>query len=145
MIDAIGREFGVEIFGTKDEEVMRVMINRTLKRVVRPSVKNPTWSYEEAQESTMKDETHPPVCFVGEMKTGIVNDRRRAVTVVSDFESGFCQPLMKMFPGVKWRGCLFHYSQAIMKKVRNSGVLSDMYRMSMHKNIKNIDLHRVYV
>ena len=49
VIDAIGREFGVEIFGTKDEEVMRVMINRTLKRVVRPSVKNPTWSYEEVQ------------------------------------------------------------------------------------------------
>ena len=49
VIDAIGREFGVEIFGTKDEEVMRVMINRTLKRVVRPSVKNQTWSYEEVQ------------------------------------------------------------------------------------------------
>ena len=87
VIDAIGREFGVEIFGTKDEEVMRVMINRTLKRVVRPSVKNPTWSYEEVQESTMRGETHTDGCFVGELKTGILNERRRAMTIVSYFES----------------------------------------------------------
>ena len=93
----------------------------------------------------MRGETHTDGCFVGELKTGVLNDRRREVTVVSDFESGFYQPLMKMFPGVKWRGCLFHYSQAIMKKVRSNRVLSDMYRIGMHKNIKNIDLHGVYV
>ena len=92
VIDTIGREFDVEIFGTKDEEVMRVMINRTLKRVVRPSVKNPTWSYEEVQESTMKDETHTDECVVGELNTGFLNEQRREVTVVSDFESGFYQP-----------------------------------------------------
>ena len=68
------------------------MINRTLKRVVRPSVKNPTWSYEEVQESAMKDETHTDGCVVGELKTGVLNEQRREVTVVSDFESGLYQP-----------------------------------------------------
>ena len=34
---------------------------------------------------------------------------------------------------------------AIMKKVRSNGVLSDMCRIGIHKDIKNINLHGVYV
>ena len=32
-----------------------------------------------------------------------------------------------------------------MKKVRSNGALSDMYRIGMHKDIKKVDLHGVYV
>ena len=121
------------------------MTNRTLKGAVKPSIKNPTWSYEEAEENTEKGKASSGESRDGEMKTRVLNSRRKEVTVVSDFESGFYQPLMKMFAGVKWGGCLFHYSQAIMKKVRSNGVLSDMYRMGIRKNIKKVDVHRVYV
>ena len=68
------------------------MINRTLKRAVRPSVKNPTWSYEEVQENTENGKAYNGESVVGELNTGIVNEQRREVTVVSDFESGFYQP-----------------------------------------------------
>jgi len=46
----------------------------------------------------------------------------RVNTVVSDFEKALWRAVMEMLPQVNHRGCLFHWSQAIMRKMRALGL-----------------------
>jgi hypothetical protein len=44
-------------------------------------------------------------------------------TIVMDFEAAFWRSVQKLRPDVKQRGCLFHYTQAVWRKVQELGKL----------------------
>ena len=87
VIDTIGREFEVEVFGMKNEEVMRVMINSSLKGVNSPTEDKPTISYEKTQENIEKGEGCKYESVDGQKKSTKLKNRRQEVTVISDFEN----------------------------------------------------------
>ena len=43
--------------------------------------------------------------------------------VVADFESALWRAVEKVFPGVHIRGCIFHWTQAIWRKVQELGLV----------------------
>jgi transposase-like protein len=42
-------------------------------------------------------------------------------TVYADFESGIASAVAKVIPRARLVGCSFHYSQAIIRKLRSPG------------------------
>ena len=46
----------------------------------------------------------------------------KAKTFISDFETNIQKYFSKWFPNIETKGCLFHYSKAIWKKVSDHGM-----------------------
>ena len=44
--------------------------------------------------------------------------------IISDFESGFIEAVRKQFPRTNHKGCHFHYSQALWRKVQELGLVT---------------------
>ena len=44
-------------------------------------------------------------------------------TIVMDFEASFWRSVKKLRPDVMQRGCFFHYTQAVWRKVQELGAL----------------------
>ena len=57
--------------------------------------------------------------------------------IVSDFELALINAIARVFPGVQHQGCLFHFAQAIFRKVQDLGYATD-YRNNEHfrKNVR---------
>lgn len=46
-------------------------------------------------------------------------------TIISDFESGLIAAIRTCFPGILHRGCWFHFSQAVYRKIQQLGFQTD--------------------
>ena len=42
---------------------------------------------------------------------------------ISDYETGFIAAVKKLMPQVDHLGCYFHYTQAVLRKIRNFGLI----------------------
>ena len=43
--------------------------------------------------------------------------------IISDYETGFIAAVKKLMPQVDHLGCYFHYTQAVLRKIRNFGLI----------------------
>ena len=47
------------------------------------------------------------------------------ITIMTDFEQAMMDAIAEEFPGAQSRGCLFHYTQALWRKIQVLGLQED--------------------
>jgi hypothetical protein len=60
------------------------------------------------------------------------------ISITLDFEPGLINSIKKNFDKVRIVGCLFHYSQAIQRKLRNIGFFKKQYKSIANDLLKEI-------
>lgn len=62
-------------------------------------------------------------------------DLTKIETVMVDFEIAIHNALRNVFPNIKVKGCWFHFTQAIMKKVRKMGLMAKYNKNAKFKSL----------